>query len=264
MSNQNWKKILWLTTSLFLLVALGSLVGGVWVFINSALAQNYSKKYIEFTPKISVLEQKDSPLQISSTYVISSNGYSPEYRYLITSKSDKIIRAFTIQIDTIVGKDNIKLQRFVLNHLTSESLILQSYQSKQITEGGGSTYSEVIKEIILSVDFVEFADGSTWGKDSNHSAEILSGQRAGGKDAIDYFNRKIIAGEFDLKNVEDFSKDILEQNNSSKSKAWKRGYEIGVGIVRNRVITAHNKSGIRGVEDELQKPFDASEGRKNR
>jgi hypothetical protein len=48
------------------------------------------------------------------------------------------------------------------------------------------------------------------------------------------------------------------------SGQWKKGFETGVNIVRNRLVRAYGEGGIERVRSELAKPFDASQGRLER
>jgi hypothetical protein len=44
---------------------------------------------------------------------------------------------------------------------------------------------------------------------------------------------------------------------------WRDGFTTGVSLVSLRLKRAKQSAGLKGIEEELQKPFDAKEGRAN-
>lgn len=216
------------------------------------------------TPHISVEQQQGAPILISSTYVDSSNPLKPKFGYVMTNVSDKTIRAYAIRHEINYGIEQAKQSSAVLSHLISESLLLQPNQSSSINEGGDFRYPQSVNEIKLSVDFVEFTDGITWGNDSFKSSERLAGQRAGGKAAIKKFREKLNSGGLDVLTNAITQSDIVLPDTSNVSHEWREGFQTGVGIVRNRLKEAKNKGSLAAVKQELEKPFDATEGRQQR
>lgn len=239
---------------LFIAIGLGVVAAGTRISLIRAAIE---------PPRITVKKQKNVPLLISTTSVASNNPLKPIYNYSITNISDKSIRAYTIKSEVLFGEKNAQEIGSTLTHLPTMSNLLQSNQSRHVNGGGGSSYSEPVNEIILSVDFVEFADGSAWGEDYFKAAERLAGQRAGGKAAIRNFRQKLGTAEFRFTSneIESESLELASAVGKSKSSTWKEGYESGIGIVRNRLTRALNEGGIEEVKKELEKPFDASEGR---
>lgn len=55
--------------------------------------------------------------------------------------------------------------------------------------------------------------------------------------------------------------ETLSPDVPNASYEWKDGFWGGVGIVRNRLKRARDKGGLTTVREELDKPFDATEGR---
>ncbi|HEX8396374.1 MAG TPA: hypothetical protein VF644_02940 [Pyrinomonadaceae bacterium] len=237
-----------------LAIGLGVITAGTRVLLIRAATE---------PPRINVKKQTNVPLLISTAVVTSNNPLKPIYNYTLTNLSSKSVRAYTIKSEVLFGEKNAQEIGSTLTHLPTMSNLLQSNQSRHISGGGGSNYSEPVNEIILSVDFVEFADGSAWGEDYFKAAERLAGQRAGGKAAISNFRQKLGTAEFRFTSneIESESLELASAVDKSKSSTWKDGYQSGIGIVRNRLNRALNEGGIEEVKKELEKPFDASEGR---
>lgn len=223
---------------------------GFWYLTGRAAVQS---------PIITVQQQDDVPLQISNAVIDSANLIKPKYTYIVTNVSAKPIRVYAIQQQVIYGEEKSTDRGLTLSHLTAITRLLQPQSSKTVDGGGNSSYPKSISEIVLSVDFVEFADGSTWGEDSFKSAESLAGQRAGGKAAIKHFREKLKAKGFNA--LVEADETVLPEDANGKSQMWLEGFQTGFSLVRHKVKDAKSKGGITFVTQELEKPFDASEGR---
>lgn len=255
MRHQLFRNKIHIVWGILFTVILGMFAGGTWTLLSRASA---------IIPKISIKKQDDSPLVISSAFVDSTDAFKPSYRYVITNISNKPIRAYAIRHDATFGKENAKSSGSTLSHLISIDLLLAPNMFRHEAEGNSTRYTSAVTEIELSIDFVEFADGSSWGDDYFKSAENLAGQRAGGKAAIKYFGEKIKLNGIDALNGEIEKENIILSNKLNTSKIWQHGFQTGVGIVRQRLKEANYKGSLDAIKQELEKPFDASEGRKQR
>ncbi len=204
--------------------------------------------------------QPDSPLLISPTYIDSSNPLSPRYGYSITNISDKPIRAFTIQ-ESVSLDAGAPIVSTTFSHLPAMKLFLMSHDLRQEEGGRGSTYQHPPIKVELSVDFVEFADGTRWGIDTSNSGDRLDGIRGGGKAAIKKY-REILANE-GASALEQamMNSDLIQPERPPKSEMWAEGFKTGVNFVKNRLIEAKAKKGQGEVVRELTKSFDSTEGR---
>jgi hypothetical protein len=77
-------------------------------------------------------------------------------------------------------------------HFPAEKLLFPPHVSRQEDGGIGRIYQQAPVEIVLAVDFVEFADGTRWGDDIGKSGERLDGQRAGGNAAITKYREVLL------------------------------------------------------------------------
>lgn len=239
----------------FKFLVLGILTGSFWFFYNR---DGFSQTAPP--PRIVVAEQPDVPLLLLSTFVDSSDPLRPRYGYSITNNSDKPIRAYTIQESVSLGPGT-PIIGTELVHSPAVKLFLKPHESRQKEGGRGSIYQTPPVEVELSVDFVEFADGTRWGVDANKSGETLDGLRAGGKAAVKRY-REILVKE-GMNGLEQAlgSQDLIQPDNHPKSAKWIDGFNLGVSIVKSRLSAAKKRDGRDEARRELEKSFDSTEGR---
>lgn len=214
---------------------------------------------------IEVKKQEGSPLVITGAYA-DSGGLRPRYGYSVTNITDKLIRAYTIRHDVLFGKELAQQTGDDFRLRVTEDQFLKPNQLVQELEGGYSKYSEEVNKIVLSVDFVEFADGSTWGDDFSNSAERVAGYCAGIRTAAEGYGQKLESNLYDVfsKDIERNAVDFALQVDKSKSSFWKDGFINGIGIVRNRISALSQKNGSSAVREEIQKLHSAVDGRQEK
>lgn len=112
--------------------------------------------------------------------------------------------------------------------------------------------------IQVSVDYVEFVDGSTWGPDTCQTVEYLAGERTGGDAAIKWF--KDFVAERGTKAVIEVirNRNVSVVKPSSTSARWDEGFRFGVEIISHRLLDAYNNEGEAAITVVLSKPYDAS------
>lgn len=235
-------------------LVLGVLAGSLWFFYN-----DYG--FSQTTPlRIVVAQQPDSPLLVISTYVDSSDPLWPRYGYTVTNTSDKPIRAFTIQEGASTGGGG-PIVGTRLSHLPAVKLFLKPHESRHEDGGLGSIYQTPPDKIELTVDFVEFADGTRWGDDTSKSSEILDGSRAGGRAAIKKYREILASGGTDALERTLAAQDSVQPEGQPKSARWADGFDTSVSTVKSRLSEAKKKGGRDGIKRELEKLFDSTEGR---
>lgn len=207
--------------------------------------------------KVTAREQADSPLIIIITGVAPSDPKAPEFSYEVLNISHKAISAYAIRHDALVG--NSQSSGVMLVSMRSVNSLLHS-QARLEETFRGITYAAGVNEVALSVDFVEFEDGTRWGTDAFKMSEKLAGRRAGGRAALKKL--RDLAKTRGLKAV----LDALEENidgvaQSAESQLWKEGFDEGVRIVQAKLKHAQHKNGVAALEKELLESFDTSEGR---
>jgi hypothetical protein len=118
------------------------------------------------------------------------------------------------------------------------------------------------KRVSVSVDFVEFEDGTTWGTDAGNSKDILAGQRVGAKAERQRLKNLLKSkGRPALNDLPEAgrSDEPAAAEVTGRSPQWLQGYRGGVGSIRHRVRQARQASNPDQVEVELNKAFDTSE-----
>jgi hypothetical protein len=207
---------------------------------------------------IEVLAQAGVPLAITSIVSSTSDPKQPTFTYEVVNSSDKPVSAYAIRYDVTVGASQTSGAAFTT--LWSANSLLQP-QARSAEDFQNTTYGAAVSKVILSVDFVEFADGNTWGADTFKMSEKLAGARAGGSAALEQLRGEAKARG--LKSVADLiDKEIKLTPQTDKTETWKEGFEEGVRSVRARLQHAKRKGGLSTLESELFQPFDVSEGRR--
>lgn len=238
-------------------LTLAVIAGCLWFYASSSLSQAVR------SPRFVVAEQPGSPLLILLTGMDSSSPLEPRYWYSITNTTEKAVSAYAIQETVRLGAGTpVVGTGFV--HFPAEQLLFQPHSSRQEAAGIGKTYERKPVEIVLTVDFVEFADGSRWGDDVGRSGERLDGQRAGGNAAITKYRDVLLKeGITGLESALALPEITLMSPESAKRSAdWRDGFRSGVDILKRRLADARVKGGSEGIRIELDKPFDSKSGRR--
>lgn len=218
--------------------------------------------------EISVYLQLDSPLQILNVVQRSNRSTDNEGKiwenqtvdFTLQNVSSKTIRAYTFrqfsgEFDTDLGSVMSAYK------LSAEGIFKPNQVSNE--QIGGSSFTLIdpdspqIKESSkLAVDFIEFTDGSTWGKDLSNSAQQLAGIKTGIKMTLDSLKVSKQQGSIEL-----VIKTLNEMKEPSppdeQSEKWKRGFGIGAKTMKSIIKRAFETGGNKGAEIELQKYSDA-------
>lgn len=207
---------------------------------------------------VTIQPQPESPLQIIAVSILSVDARTPQFEFSVYNAGDKPIRAYTITRS--LENDGTRPAGATVTNLLAAHEILQPGQTKKesVTD---ATREAPVKNLSLAVDFIEFTDGTTWGRDVYNTAERLAGQRAGGRAAAEYFKRALAKkGPSPL--AELLGSEAELPIPEGHSPAWADGFRAGVGLIRVRLQAAHEKRGkVEDVEAELQRPYDTAEGR---
>ncbi len=176
-----------------------------------------------------------------------------EITFFVTNISGKAINAYMIRYNSKLG--DVTSDGGDLRSSTSDYSILQSSQSENSSISVPS-YSKPVEKVVLTVDFVEFTDGTTWGEDKFKTKELLAGRRSGAKAEVERLlsvkEKKGTPALIDIIKSDDFDIQIPPGH----SEIWRRGFVEGVKIIHNRLRRANEKGGLAAIEDELTRPFD--------
>ena len=127
-------------------------------------------------PDIDIATQPSSPLSISDARVVSVDTQNIEISFKLTNVLKKTIRAYVIRQDMEAGEGHVNTVSVYNLDLTDSELLpdesMTNFEAYQVPSG--KRY-----RIVLSVDYVDFSDGSKWGNDSTNAGERIAAQRAG-------------------------------------------------------------------------------------
>lgn len=211
--------------------------------------------------EILIYPQPDSPLQILNVIQrsrVSTDETGREWNllsadFVLQNVGDKAIRAYTFR--EFSGDFETDLGSVIFSYKLSAEGILKPNQSsnEQVGESGST---EVKKNYKLAVDFIEFTDGSTWGKDLSNSAQQLAGLKTGIKTILESLKESNQRG-----GIEAVIKTLNEMKElpppDEQSEKWKKGFRTGSNIMKSIIKRAYENAGKKGAELELQKYSDA-------
>lgn len=216
-----------------------------------------SLSYLQLRPKsptASVAPQPGAPLRITHTFVESEPGLI-RLKVMAQNQSGKSIRAYAIVADAGPAS------RVDFVNLTTSAAVLRPTQIE--TFDFPYRENDAPQRVTLSVDFVEFDNGSTWGTDSHNSRDTLAGQREGAKAERARLRGLLKSGGpsavFDAVREEVPDRPEIKRD-AKPSEEWLRGYRNGMAGIRHRLRQNLQSSDPARVELELARPFDLSEG----
>lgn len=227
------------------ILTLGVLIAALVFFITSRNPQAEAQDTVLINP------QPDSPLRITTATIESA----PEESYInisVINVGNKPIRAFAVSRDEEGG--GVRSSGVGLYHMSTLSTLLPPGQPMSVV------YDADGERIMLSIDFVEFADGATWGPDVHKSAERLAGQRVGGQAALQYLLKVLETGDSEAV-LKAITKNAVTTP-SGHTKQWELGFRTGVDVVYGRIQKANREGGSAQIGYELTQPYDAATGRK--
>ena len=198
-------------------------------------------------PVIVAHNEPNNPLVISAERQLPNTEQTPEVAFSVTNVTNKTVKAFAIKLEAM--SDNKITSSVSLYNLDLSANDLSPNRS--LNEFG--TYEPLSNSqhrVTLSVDYVEYSDGTRWGLDSAKSGERVAGQRTAIKILTMRLIRIVREG-----NANDFA-NALESSISIElppqhSEEWNDGFRLGAGAVVQRLKRAHQLGGLGRVNTEL-------------
>lgn len=213
-------------------------------------------------PTITAQVQRDSPLAITS--ITSAGRMVPdlqniEFGFYVINISSKPIRAYAIRQDNSAGATKLGGGVALYNPQLANSLLLPN-QSTFIPDTSYVT-SDQKNSIVLSVDFVEFSDGTKWGPDSERSSERAAGQRAAAHLVSERLLQILNSGKAEgvMREIEAGTTNI--ELPTDRSAEWKEGFRAGRVAVLNRLKRANEGRGPTELERELRRLGETFKGK---
>lgn len=205
---------------------------------------------------VEVVEQTDSPILITTVSVDNSAESHQTINFVIQNVSDKNIKASVLlhgRQPGVNGSTTSFFQSFATRQMIQEAI----YEERvNIREGG---------KMFLSVDYVEFEDGGSWGGDSQKMSEHIAGMKAGQENAVAEIKK--LSGN--QKTLSDFLRQDLAQIKpldvgTAESEKWRRGFLSGHKSTLRTLQSAYEKQGSEAVAAKLKDLEKSIELRKTR
>lgn len=220
----------------FIFVMLLNLGLGIFL-IHTALAQKSDNDYQNQPPlSVEVVSQVDSPLLITILNVDNSNSSYQTVNYTVQNVSKMPIRAYTFLGYKKQGG------KFITNSFTTKLFQPKEVKVEEFVEERANIKSD--EKLSLSIDYVDFSDGSSWGEDKYQTSEQIAQERAGRKAAIKHLKSVIDSqGQTALLNL--LEQDILDLQvpipDSKMSEQSQRGFRAGYKSVVSAVQENKNQ-----------------------
>lgn len=214
--------------------------------LHRTLAQTVKDDYQDQPPLVAETSvKKNSPLLITIINVDNSPLSYQTVNYTVQNISGKPVSGYVILSS---GKNTGKI---VTNFFPVKSFQVDSINQDELNlERSNIQPSEILS---LSIDYIEFENGSSWGIDSQGQSEHIAGGRAGVESATEQLKRLIDKRETAGLNA------LLETNlvdidvplpNSVQSEKWRKGFEQGYkGVIY--FLKGQNASGIEKISEKL-------------
>jgi hypothetical protein len=203
-------------------------------------------------PEVLVQQQPDAPLRLSVKTKWVSDGRGFEIATAVENVSDRAVRAYTTRHTPESGPRG----GCSLWNIMSPGKVLRPGQTDVKSTWRGYSPSDPV--LTYAVDFIELADGTTWGSDLCQSAERLAGERAGGGAAARRLLDLLASGGPDavMKAVREGAYDVSTP--PGHSPVWEEGFLVGTKVIGERVLRAVEEHGPDEIEHTLRRPYDAA------
>jgi hypothetical protein len=227
------------------------------VFVMWAILQKRTGSMVASAQKeslvVNVQRQPGAPLTFSSLVVESTNPREPKVSYFVTNSSGKAISAYVVRY--IVSVDQSKDESSELHYGFSSDSVLQV---GRVETGSfeGREFAKTVDSLTLSLDFVEFTDGATWGADIFKSSEQLAGMRAGAEAELAGLKKvRLSDGMTGVQRILPSFEPSVPKDHSSE---WIKGFQSGAATTRARLLRARDRGGSsvldKQMNEEIYKP----------
>lgn len=203
-------------------------------------------------PILTVQPQMGTPLVMSAPRIVGGNEEYKEVAFDLINVSDKPIRAYAIKQEVAVAGTPRSGTVLFINLCLTNSPMLPVNQL--ITRG--DTFDLIPSKeahVSLSIDYVEFSDGTRWGPDLAKSAERSGGQRAAMLVLSKRLRRFLSAGNPDevMSAIETDAASI--EPPADRSDEWKGAFRLALNSIVSHLKRTQAKGGLNEVDRELRR-----------
>jgi len=219
------------------------------VFLMSSVLAQSSDEKLKNQPIIAgVVSQDGSPLQIT---VVNVDNSAPDYQlvnFTVQNTGNKSVRGYVIEgANKNTGKiitNFFPAKLFQATVTFTEELLIERENIKSD------------KTLSLSIDYVEFEDGSSWGKDTQSQSENIAGGRVGAEAAVEQLKKLVEKRDSAaltalLKNNLAELEVSLPETSGNKSEKWKSGFRSGYKSIIS-FLKVHRDKGDNELLERLE------------
>jgi hypothetical protein len=240
---------------------LKNLVICILILTGPAFAQaqstiNQQKSNSRPDPVVTIQVDPASPLEIT-TRPRWFDEKTFEIYVVVKNISEKSITAYATTTYNLSVPDLSKA--CFIYTLAVPGKILTKGKSDGKSQWNGTNSDNKLPQLEFAVDFVEFADGTTWGVDYCQAKEHLDGYRAGLRTARALF-KQMLTDSGAEKLIAELNRGPLNIDSpSGHSDLWEKSFKSGIERMRESVIQAYQQRGFPEIEIELNRPIGPSE-----
>ncbi len=206
--------------------------------------------------RASVRGTHDSPLKLEIPHpeITGEDLYSPQVDVVIENTSSKDVSSYAIRYD-LGFNGELRPGGVEIYQSSIARSILRQGDSRTLTVGEAH-YSLPLERVVVSLDFVEFTDGSTWGADKYSSKELLAGLRAGAHAMTEHLLRALTENGPNALSAElNDTDDHID--GGEQSPKWLEGFQRGKAFIKERAKHEIRTFSIVEARKALALPIDA-------
>lgn len=204
-------------------------------------------------PIVTVQSQMGTPLVLSARRIVGGNEEYSEIAFDLVNVSDKPIRAYAIKQEVAVAGTPRSGTALFINLDLSNSPRLPINQITTTFNTFDLIPSKEAQQVSLSIDYVEFSDGTSWGPDSAKFAVQSAGQRAAMLVLSKRLRSFLSVGDPDevMRAIETSAASVEPPDR--RSDEWKEAFRLARTSIVSRLKRAQTKGGLNQVDRELRR-----------
>ncbi|MGH9948401.1 MAG: hypothetical protein ACRD6X_14570 [Pyrinomonadaceae bacterium] len=193
-----------------------------------------------------VTSQDNPPILVNVTRVDNTEKNFQTIYFVMQNVSSKPIRA-----NVMLQKDSVGLGKTVVDYFyppfAAGTTITNSISiERPNVRVDGKAY--------LSIDYVQFVDGTSWGANSERQSERIFGHTEGKSQAVSHFKNLFLNRDHDSITKllgQDAATFTPKDLNTQKSELWQQGFVTGFRSVLSTLKAAFELSGIEATSNKL-------------
>ena len=179
---------------------------------------------------VRALSQPKSPLQITVTDIDNSHPSYQKVLIAVRNSGEKSVRAYVVLVETKSGG------KALMTSFSTRIFQHNQVEPEEFLEERANIKSN--DPISLTIDYVQFTDGTSWGKNTQEKSLEISGILEGRRTAIQHLKQLLVEkDEVSIANLlnQEPSKIVIESSDPAKPLTWQKGFQRGYKSVVSAV-----------------------------